>query len=130
MSVSVRLPICLSICPQFCPGCISKTINSSDRFQILFSYSTDIADVQCCSFDWKNQNCQNYRILKIYENLVHFRLSVHFCPGCFSKTFHRVFINLHIMNLQMLKLCSVLVLIEKLQIVTIIEFWKFIRTYM
>ena len=57
---------------------------SSQRFKILYSDSTYIEDVQHRSFDKK------LKIVIIIGVLVHFRLNMHFCPVCFSKTIHRI----------------------------------------
>ena len=48
---------------------------SMDNFQILHSERTHLENVPRRSFPWK-KNCQNYRILKIYEDLLHIWLDV------------------------------------------------------
>ena len=59
----------------------------------------------------KIDDCQNYQILRIYEDLVHFPLTVHFCPG-FSDTIHQMVFKFCTVILQKLKMCNVVVVIE------------------
>ena len=92
MSVVVRL----SVCPQFCPVCFSKTIH-----RIVFKFCITLIILQILKMCdvvvlIKKKNCQNSGILKINEDLVHFQLNVHICPGCFSKTVYRIFFKIHI----------------------------------
>ena len=107
----MNVSVCLFVCPQSFSRLYRKDY-SSDRFQILHTDSTYPEDMQRCSLSEKIEKCQNYQILKIYEDLVHFRLNVQFCPGCFSKTIHRIVFKIHILLLQISKMCNVLVLIE------------------
>ena len=46
---------------------------------------------------------------------MHLRLNVHFGPGCFSKTIHRIVFKIYISILQILKMCNAVVLIEKME---------------
>ena len=86
MSVSVRLPVCLS-------AALSRLYlkdYSSDRFLISYGDSTYL------------------------EDLVHFLLNVHCCPGGFPKTIHRIIFRFYIVILHILKVCNVVVLIDKI----------------
>ena len=80
-------------------------------FQILYIYSADTEDVQRRCSDWK----KNWKLSKWsnFENLWGFRLYVHICPGCFSKTIHQIIFRFHILLLHILNKCNVVVLIEK-----------------
>ena len=60
--------VCLSVSTLFSQA-VSQDY-SSHCFQILYSDYTNIEDMQRHSFLLKNENCQNYRILKTYEALV------------------------------------------------------------
>ena len=149
----MSMSVCLSVCLSAVLSRLYFKDYSSDRFWILYGDSTYLEDVQRCSLDWKNwklskssnfenvenlwafptqcallsrlirlfigsfsnficrfyililqilkmssvvvliekvENCQDYLILKIYEDFVQFPLNVHFCPGCFSKTVRRI----------------------------------------
>ena len=44
---------------------------------------------------------------------MHFGLYVHFCPGGFSKTIHRIIFKSYIAILQILQKCNVIVMIDK-----------------
>ena len=57
---------------------------SSDCFQILYIDFTDMEMCNALVLIEEIANCQNYRILKIYRELLHIRLNVHFGPGCLS----------------------------------------------
>ena len=97
---------------------------SSNRFQILYSYSTYIEDLQRRKFDRKTENCLNLRILRVYEDLELFRLNVLFRPGCFSKIVHGILLKFSIDILQILKMCNVVVLIAKFENCQIIEYMR------
>ena len=86
---------------------------SSDHFQILYIDSTLLEDVQPCSFGWKNWKLSKLSNFEYLWGI--FRLNVYLCPGCFSKTIHRIVFKLHKMILQILKLCNVVVLIGKIE---------------
>ena len=112
--LSVRLSVCRSVCPHFCPGCFSETIHP-----IVFKFYTVILQIfKMCNvvvLIEKIEKCQNYRILKIYEDLVHFRRSIHFCPGCYSKAINRMVFKFYTVILLILKMCNVVVLFEKIE---------------
>ena len=83
---NVRAPpsVCLSICLSAVLFRLYLDDYSLDRVQILYgdsAYSYYIAEIK---------NYQSYRILQIYEDLVHIRRNVHVCSGCFSKTIYRI----------------------------------------
>ena len=59
----------------------------------------------------KNENCQNHRIVKIYEYI--FDSCPGSCPSCFSKTIYRIASKIHILLLQIFKMCKVVVLIKE-----------------
>ena len=99
---------------HFCPGCFSMTIHRIVfKFYILTLQILKICNVVVLIENV--ENCHNYLFLKIYEDLVRFRLNVHFCPSCFSKTIHRIVFKFYILFLQILKMFNVVVLIDKIE---------------
>ena len=77
--------------------------------RIIFKFCILILQIlKKCNVVFLNEtieNCQNYRIVKIY---------VHFFPGCFSITNHRIVFIFCILLLQMLKICYVVVLSDRI----------------
>ena len=102
--------------------------DSSDHFQILYSDFMDIGDKQRRSFDLKKWNVWELLNFENRLGLNAFSSQCAFCPGCFSKIIHRMVFKFYILFLQILKMCNVVVLVEKIEnCKKKIGFWKYRR---